>query len=109
MQASATGISWYRKGDYAAILALFTDAAGLPATFEEWLAQAKGIERQIKRTGGRAIRAYIDPVEFPKWCQQTGNKLDASGRMAFGSAFAAETLTKERAAASTKTKSWKIP
>jgi hypothetical protein len=109
MHDSATGITWYRKVDYATVLSLFSDSSGLPRTYEDWLKQAKAVEREVRRSGGRAIRAYIDPVEFPIWCQKTGNRMDASGRMAFGSAFAAGILSQERAASTGKTKAWKVP
>lgn len=109
MRAIATGISWYHRGDYEALLTIFTDSGSLPASYDEWLQRAEDLERQVQRTGSRVIRAYVDPVEFPKWCRLTGNKADASGRVAFGSAVAAEILDKERQASTKKTKTWKIP
>lgn len=109
MQESATGISWYRPQDYDALRRMFTDGASLPQTYEQWLILAMDLEKQVRRSGSRVIRAYVDPVEFPKWCRLTGNKTDASGRVAFGSSFAAETLSKEAAASNKKTKTWKIP
>jgi hypothetical protein len=109
MPASATGISWYHRGDYEALLGIFVDGASLPQSYDDWLAQATDLERQVRRSGGRVIRAYVDPVEFPKWCLLTGNQVDASGRVAYGSAFAAETLSKERASSNKKTKTWKTP
>lgn len=109
MQESATGISWYHPHDYDVLRKLFLDGGSLPKTYEQWLTLATDLEKQVRRSGSRVIRAYLDPVEFPKWCRLTGNKVDASGRVAFGSAFAAETLSKEAAASNKKTKTWKIP
>ncbi len=109
MQESATGISWYRKRDYEALLSVFVDAASLPRTYDEWLAKAMELEREVKRRGSRVIRAYVDPIEFPKWCRTTGHKTDASGRVAYGSSICAATLSDERAASTKKTKQWKIP
>ncbi|MDB5344415.1 MAG: hypothetical protein JWP89_2792 [Schlesneria sp.] len=109
MQESATGISWYHRRDYEALLAVFVDAAALPHTYDEWLAKAKELEREVQRRGSRVIRAYVDPIEFPKWCRTTGHKTDASGRVAYGSSVCAETISSERAASTKKTKTWKIP
>lgn len=109
MQESATGISWYRPDDYYVLRKIFADGGSLPQTYEQWLVLAMDLEKQVRRSGSRVIRAYLDPVEFPKWCRLTGNKIDASGRVAYGSAFAAETLSKEAAASNKKTKTWKIP
>lgn len=109
MKGSATGISWYHRQDYEALLSIFTDGLSLPRNYDEWLVRAEDLERKVQRNGKRVIRAYVDPVEFPKWCKSTGNKTDASGRLAFGSAFAAETLSKEHADSTKKTKTWEIP
>ena len=109
MPASATVISWYHQRDYQSLLAIFGDASSLPLTYKAWLEQATELERQVQRSGGRVIRAYLDPVEFPKWCKLHGKRVDASGRIAYGSEFAAETLSKESAGANKKTRSWEIP
>ena len=104
--SSATGISWYHRRDYEALRAIFAD---VPPTYEEWHRKARELERQALRIGSRVIRVYVDPIEFPKWCEQTGNKIDASGRVAFGSAVAAQTLSKESVESTKKTKVWKLP
>jgi hypothetical protein len=109
MQDSATGISWYHKRDYEALLSVFVDAASLPRTYDEWLVKAIELEREAKRRGSRVIRAYVDPIEFPKWCRTTGHKTDASGRVAYGSSICAATLSSEQAASTKKTKQWKVP
>ena len=106
MSSSATGISWYHRRDYKALRAIFVD---VPETYDEWQTRALELERQALRTGSRVIRVYVDPIEFPKWCEMTGNRIDASGRVAYGSAIAAQTLSNERAASTKKTKSWKMP
>lgn len=109
MSESATGISWYHRHDYAALLSVFSDGNTFPPSYDDWLQRAEDLERQVRRTGSRVVRVYVDPVEFPKWCRSTGNKVDSSGRVAFGSAITAETLSKERADSNKKTKTWKIP
>ncbi|MEK6259230.1 MAG: hypothetical protein AABP62_11495 [Planctomycetota bacterium] len=99
MKIQLTGIGWYRRGDYEALRAIFTDGHVLPPTFDEWLERAKDVEKQAKRQGMRTVRAYIDPTEFPKWCADRGLNLDKDGRAAFGNTFAHDVLVKEEAAA----------
>ncbi len=97
MQISATGIAWYRTPkDYQSLRAVFSDADTLPGTYEDWLAKAEQLEKRIKAQGGRPIRAYMDPVNFPKWCKDNGCDVDAQGRTNFASAHAAQILFKEK-------------
>lgn len=108
MTGAATGISWYHRRDYPALLNLFADAASFPASYDDWLSRAQDLERQVKRTGGRVIRVYVDPESFAQWCRQTGHPLNASGRVAFSSAVAARTISRERADSNKKTKKWNL-
>ncbi len=96
---SATGIPWYRTAeDYRDLLAIVTDADILPDTYEDWLAKAEDFEKEIKAKGGRALRAYIEPGNFPKWCTDNGCDVNAYGRAEFAATYAAEILRKEQAA-----------
>ena len=46
-----TALPWYGRGDYPALLNLFSDPAKLPATYDAWLERAEQVERQLKRAG----------------------------------------------------------
>jgi hypothetical protein len=109
MQESATGISWYHRRDYAALLTVFVDGASFPRTYDEWLAKAIELEKDVRRRGSRVVRAYVDPIEFPKWCRITGHKMDASGRVAYGSSVCAEKISSEYAASTKRTGEFAIP
>ena len=99
MQISAVGIAWYRSPeDYDSLRAVFTDSDTLPDTYDDWLAKAEQLEKQIKAQHGRPIRAYIDPVNFPKWCKENGYDLNSQGRSEFGNSQAAKVIFKERSA-----------
>lgn len=63
---------------------MFEDAAGFPATFDEWLASAKQTERDCFERGIKALRIEIDPDKFPEWCAANGlSKIDSHARSIF--------------------------
>ncbi|MHB8953517.1 MAG: hypothetical protein ACYC4U_11155 [Pirellulaceae bacterium] len=97
MQVSAVGIPWYRSADdYAQLRAVSGDADTFCDTYDEWLTKAQQLENRVTRDGGRPIRAYMDPVEFPKWCRDRGLNINTQARSHFGSEFAAQVIFKER-------------
>ena len=90
MKVSATGILWYRTAkDYADMRAILTDADSLQDTYEDWLAQAEQVEKITELDGGWPVRAYMDPSDFPKWCQLYGCNVDSKGCQFFASWYAA--------------------
>jgi hypothetical protein len=79
------GIPWYTAESYAACLALFEDAAKLPAVYEDWIARAKAREQAEVAAGHRVIRIVVEPVEFSRWCAEHGYahiNADARGNFA---------------------------
>jgi hypothetical protein len=50
---SVVALPWYARGDYPALLKLFSDPDKLPATYDAWLERAEGVERQFKGCGCR--------------------------------------------------------
>ncbi|WP_132258406.1 hypothetical protein [Paucimonas lemoignei] len=87
-QLQAIGIAWYRESDYDALRAMFTDGHKLPSTFLQWQDQAEQARKRYVRQGHIVIKAHIDPVTFPAWCDANGCTVDAQGRMRFASAEA---------------------
>ena len=87
-QVDIVGIGWYRRGDWDALRALFVDRHVLPATYDDWLARAEALERQLEASGKRVVRAEIRPRTFGDWCQRTGRAPDAAARTAWGNEIA---------------------
>jgi hypothetical protein len=81
--ASPVGLPWYRREDYAALLALFTDRDKLPATFDEWLNHAESIEKQLRTAGLAVVRILIRPDSFEGWCKERGLQPDQRARLSF--------------------------
>jgi hypothetical protein len=83
MKASAVGVTWYRRGDYSQLLAIFEDAKELPATYDQWLGRAEHARKNLEHAGAFVVRAIIDPATFPEWCVANGHKIDAKARIEF--------------------------
>lgn len=64
-----TAIPWYSREHYPRILEMIPDreAAALVDTFNQWLAGAIRVERELQAKGRAVYRANIDPDEFEKW------------------------------------------
>ena len=82
------GLPWYRRSDYAALLALFTDPDKLPATFDAWLSRAESVEKQLQTAGVAVIRVWIPPGPFEVWCKQRSLLPDQRARLSFANEVA---------------------
>jgi hypothetical protein len=71
-------LPWYARGDYPALLKLFSDPDKLPATYDAWLSRAEGVERQFQKAGFGVARIWVRPVPFAAWCKKR-NVLPAQG------------------------------
>lgn len=88
------GIAWYRLEDYPAIKSVMADGHTLPGTYSEWRARAEQVEKQRRRHGQQVVRVYLDPIEFPRWCQARGLNVDADGRREFANVGAKDAYQK---------------
>jgi hypothetical protein len=77
------GIAWYRREDWGEVRKLFVDRDTLPATYDEWLAEAEEVLENLIEQGYLVERAYIDPRQFAVWCAMRGLDLDARARSRF--------------------------
>ncbi len=78
------GIAWFRdEPTYRRALAIFTDSANLPATYEQWKALVGKQLEEIRRVGNKALRADIDPRTFVEWCKGHGLEPNSQGRLAY--------------------------
>lgn len=80
---TVAGFVWYKEADYQRLKSLFTDGHKLPPTFLMWQDKAEQGRKRHVRSGGIAVKAYIDPDTFPAWCSARGLNIDAKARTAF--------------------------
>jgi len=79
----AVGIPWYRKRDYERILALMTDRAHMPRSYERWRHRVTILEQRLRDTGRPTMRMTIDPKVFSRWCSAYRLKANAHARLLY--------------------------
>jgi hypothetical protein len=80
---SVVALPWYARGDYPALLKLFSDSHRLPATYDAWLNRAEGIERQFRSAGFGVAKIWIRPIPFAAWCKERNISPDQAARLTF--------------------------
>ena len=80
---SVVALPWYARGDYPALLKLFSDLHRLPATYDAWLNRAEGIERQFQSAGFGVAKIWIRPIPFAAWCKERNISPDQAARLTF--------------------------
>jgi hypothetical protein len=80
---SVVALPWYARGDYPALLKLFSDSHRLPATYDAWLNRAEGIERQFQSAGFGVAKIWIRPIPFAAWCKERNVSPDQVARLTF--------------------------
>jgi hypothetical protein len=86
-------LPWYARGDYRALLELFTDPDKLPATYDAWLKHAERTEGQLQKSGFGIARIWIRPVAFTAWCKARKVSPDQRARLTFANEAARGTRT----------------
>jgi hypothetical protein len=80
---SVVALPWYARGDYPALLKLFSDPGKLPATYDAWLKRAERTESQLQKAGFGVARIWIHPVPFAAWCKERNVSPDQTARLTF--------------------------
>jgi len=80
---SVVALPWYARGDYPALLKLFSDPHLLPATHDAWLERAERIEWQFQKAGFGVSKTWIRPIPFAAWCDERNISPDQVARLIF--------------------------
>lgn len=89
----AWGMLWFLNArQYADYMVLFEDANVMPPTFGRWQKRATQMYEELLRQGAVVMKIHANADEFRAWCSLHGHRLNADGRMAFGSFKACEKL-----------------
>jgi hypothetical protein len=80
---SVVALPWYARGDYPALLKLFSDPHLLPATHDAWLERAQLLERQFQKACFDVAKIWIRPVPFAAWCKERNVSPDQTARLTF--------------------------
>jgi hypothetical protein len=91
---SIIALPWYARGDYPALLKLFSDPDKLPATYDAWLQRAEQVESQMQRAGLAVARIWIRPYPFAAWCKERKISPDQAARLTFANETARSSPTR---------------
>jgi hypothetical protein len=80
---SVIAMPWCARGDYPALLKLFSDPDTLPETYDAWLKRAECTESQMQKAGFGVARIWIRPVPFVAWCMERNVSPDQAARLTF--------------------------
>lgn len=92
-QIQAVGMAWYKRENFARLMAVFEDRHKLHRTFDEWLRDAEIGRKAQEAKGVRVVCVDIDPDHFPRWCAAKGLGINAQARMNYASLIAYKVLT----------------
>ena len=76
-------LPWYARGEYPALLKLFSDPDKLPATYDGWLKRAELTEKQFKKAGFGVAKIWIRPRPFAAWCKERNVSPGQAARLTF--------------------------
>ncbi len=76
-------LPWYARGDYPALLKLFSDPDKLPATYDGWLKRTELTEKQFQKAGFGVARIWVRPRPFAAWCKERNVSPDQAARLTF--------------------------
>ena len=76
-------LPWYARGEYPALLKLFSDPDKLPATYDGWLKRAELTEKQLQKAGFGVAKIWIRPRPFAAWCKERNVSSDQTARPTF--------------------------
>lgn len=62
------GICWFAREDYDTARAAMADPEALFDTYDEWLAAAHKLERQVAAEGDKSVRIRFDMESFMLYC-----------------------------------------
>ena len=74
---------WFRRKDYPALLAIFTDPETLPADYDDWVARFKLAKQATEDGGLSVISVPTRPDEFVRFCDIHAIKRDNAARIQF--------------------------
>ena len=80
---SVVALPWYTRGDYPALLKLFSDLDRLPATYDAWLERAEEVERKFQSGGFGVAKIWIRPIPFAAWCKERNVSPNQAARLIF--------------------------
>jgi hypothetical protein len=77
------GMPWFQAEHYDRLRKMFTDEHVLPRDYETWLKRSTELFEHRVQNGYSVERVYIDPIQFPKWCEERMVDMNTRSRIEF--------------------------
>jgi len=74
------GIAWYRPEQWSLMLSLIPDPEVFPRTYEEWLARASDMLRELSKQGVVVQKVDVDLKALLAWAAEQGRVPDGAAR-----------------------------
>ena len=73
-------MAWYRREQWALLLALSAAADKLEETYDAWLAFASDELRKLEAKGLRVHKIDVEVGALTRWCESEGRPVDGEAR-----------------------------
>jgi len=77
------GFCWFHRDDYDRARAAMADPEVLFDTFDEWLAAARKIEKEVTEKGDKVVRIRFDLASFTLFCIGKSSQMNEQARAAW--------------------------
>jgi hypothetical protein len=81
-------IAWFDETQWLKLKEVADDARELDASYDQWLAGVKKLERQLHDQGMHAHRIMLDVDALAKWCTARKRPLNGEARADYATALA---------------------
>ncbi|MBI5711190.1 MAG: hypothetical protein HZC42_12960 [Candidatus Eisenbacteria bacterium] len=78
--AMVTGLAWYRREQWARLREISEDVGELEDTYDEWLASATRVLRELRRSGAGVRKVDVDVEDLLGWCNERGRPVNGASR-----------------------------
>jgi hypothetical protein len=82
-QTMIVGVTWYTAETWDQVKAAAIDPGRFENSFSEWETMAISAQRELQRSGARALKFHIIPQELFNWCALNSKVNNAESRAEF--------------------------
>ena len=82
-QSTVLGVTWYTEENWSRVKTAATDPERFENTYAEWSAMAVEALADIKKTGMKTVKFYVNADDLLAWCLVRNKPNDAESRAEF--------------------------
>ena len=77
---TASGVAWYDRAQWQRLREVAADPERLENSYDEWVAMAEKIIRDLEATGMLIERVPVDTEDLIVWCNERARPIDGEAR-----------------------------